>query len=108
MSSGNYIGFCVVSGFFLGLICSFLTFDAPESIIFFTLIITSIFYLISISTSSLFFWFIDFQAKGFDKHQLEESLQYYVEQFSKKEQELDKTLQYIKKIEREDKEQSHR
>lgn len=99
MTSENYISLSVVVGFFVGLIFSFIGFDEPEFIVLFTLIITAIFYLIVISGVSLFNWFIDFEAKKFNKHQLEDNLEYYVSQFGKKEEELVRVLDYLRRIE---------
>lgn len=99
MTSENYISLSVVVGFFVGLFFSFLGFDEPEFIVLFTLIVTAIFYLIVISGVSLFNWFIDFEAKKFNKHQLEDNLEYYVSQFGKKEEELVRVLDYLRRIE---------
>lgn len=99
MRSDNFIGFSIVSGFFLGLIFGFATFDQVEFVVIFAIITTSVCYLISVGAISAFNLFIDFRSQEFNKQQLENNLEYYVEQFSKKEEELVKVLDYIKKIE---------
>lgn len=99
MTSENYISLSVVVGFFVGLIFSFVGFDEPEFIVLSTLIVTAIFYLIVISGVSLFNWFIDFEARRFNKYQLEDNLEYYVSQFGKKEEELVRVLDYLRRIE---------
>lgn len=99
MRSDNFIGFSIVAGFFLGLIFGFLAFEQVEFVVIFAVIITSICYLISVCAISTFNWFIDFGAQEFNKQQLENNLEYYVEQFGKKEEELTRVLDYIKKIE---------
>ncbi|RDU68906.1 hypothetical protein CQA62_04680 [Helicobacter cholecystus] len=99
MRPDNFIGFSIVSGFFLGLIFGFLAFEQVELVIIFAMIITSVCYLISVSAISVFNLFIDFRTREFNKQQLENNLEYYVEQFGKKEEELVKVLDYIKKIE---------
>ena len=99
MRSENFIGFAVVSGFFLGLISGFIAFERVEFVIFFAVIVMAVFYLIAVSGASMFNWFIDFGSKEFDKGKLEDNLEYYVEQFGKREEELLRVLDYIKKIE---------
>lgn len=99
MTSENFIGLSVVSGFFIGLIFAFIGFDEPEYIVLFTIIATAIFYLIVVSGISLFNWFVSFEAKRFKKEQLEDDLEFYVAQFRKKEEELVRILDYIKRIE---------
>lgn len=105
MASENFIGLSVVSGFFIGLIFAFIGFDEPENIVFFTLVVTAIFYLIVMSGISLFNWFVSFDTKRFNKEQLEDNLEYYVSQFRKKENELVYVLDYIKRVELEQEEQ---
>lgn len=99
MRSENFIGFAVVSGFFLGLISGFVAFERAEYIVIFAIIVMAVFYLIAVGSASMFNWFIDFESQEFDKNRLENNLEYYVEQFGKKEEELLKVLDYIKKIE---------
>lgn len=95
MTSENCIGLSVVSGFFIGLVFAFIAFDDPEFIILFALIITTIFYLIVITSVALFNYCMGFDNKRFDKQCLEESLEYYVHQFAQKEEEFSKILNYI-------------
>ena len=99
MRSDNFIGFSIVSGFFLGLIFGFVAFENDEFVVIFAIITTSVCYLISVCAVSVFNWFIDFREQEFNKQQLENNLEYYVEQFGKKEEELIKVLDYIRKIE---------
>lgn len=99
MRSENFIGLAVVSGFFLGLISGFVAFEKAEFIVIFAIIVMAIFYLIAVSSASLFNWFIDFGSQEFDKNKLENNLEYYVDQFGKREDELLRVLNYIKKIE---------
>lgn len=99
MRSENFIGLAVVSGFFLGLISGFIAFDKAEFIVIFAIIVMAIFYLIAVSGASMFNWFIDFSSQDFDKNKLEDNLEYYVDQFGKREEELLRVLDYIKKIE---------
>lgn len=99
MTSENCIGLSVVAGFFVGLIFALLKFDEPDFIILFTLVVTMTFYLIVISSISLFNWFMGFEARRFSKQDLEESLEYYVTQFRHKEEEFAKVLDYIRSAE---------
>lgn len=99
MTSENFVGLSVVSGFFVGLIFAFIGFDEPEFIVLFTIIVTAIFYLIVILGISLFNWFVSFETKRFKKEQLENDLEHYVLQFKKREDELVRVLDYIKRIE---------
>ena len=88
MTSENYIGLSVVSGFFVGLIFAFASFSEPEFIVLVTIVVTTIFYLIAIFAISFFNWFVDFEARNFNKKVLENNLEYYVEQFGKKKRSL--------------------
>ncbi|WP_027326849.1 hypothetical protein [Helicobacter pametensis] len=99
MTSENFIGLSVVSGFFVGLIFALIGINEPEFIILFTLVVTAVFYLIVISGISLFNWFVGFENRRFNKNQLEDNLEYYVSQFKKREEELVRVLDYIKRIE---------
>lgn len=99
MRSDNFIGLAVVSGFFLGLISGFLAFEEVEFIVIFSIIVMAVFYLIAVCSASMFNWYIDFSSQEFDKSKLENNLEYYVDQFGKKEEELLRVLDYIKKIE---------
>ncbi|RDU70579.1 hypothetical protein [Helicobacter brantae] len=99
MRSENFIGLAVVSGFFLGLISGFVAFEKAEYIVIFAIIVMAIFYLIAVGSVSMFNWFIDFDSQEFNKSKLENNLEYYVDQFGKREDELLRVLDYIKKIE---------
>lgn len=99
MRSENFIGLAVVSGFFLGLISGFVAFEKAEYIVIFAIIVMAIFYLIAVGSVSMFNWFIDFDSQDFNKSKLENNLEYYVDQFGKREDELLRVLDYIKKIE---------
>lgn len=99
MRSENFIGLAVVSGFFLGLISGFVAFERAEFVVIFAIIVMAVFYLIAVGSASLFNWFIDFGSQEFDKNKLENNLEYYVDQFGKREDELLRVLNYIKKIE---------
>lgn len=99
MRSENFIGLSVVAGFFLGLISGLIAFERAEFIVIFAIIVMAVFYLIAVSSASMFNWFIDFDSQEFDKSKLENNLEYYVDQFGKKEEELLRVLEYIKKIE---------
>lgn len=99
MRSENFIGLAVVSGFFLGLIFGFVAFEKAEYIVIFAIIVMAIFYLIVVGSVSMFNWFVDFDSQEFNKSKLENNLEYYVDQFGKRENELLRVLDYIKKIE---------
>ena len=99
MRSENFIGLAVVSGFFLGLISGFVAFEKVEYVVIFAIIIMAVFYLIAVGSVSMFNWFIDFDSQEFNKSKLENNLEYYVDQFGKREDELLRVLDYIKKIE---------
>lgn len=108
MTSENCIGLSVVSGFFVGLIFAFLGFNEPDFIVVFALVVTMAFYLIAISSISLFNWFMGFEAGRFNKNSLEENLEYYVAQFGQKEEEFGKVLEYIRSAELDNENQEKR
>ncbi|ANV97613.1 hypothetical protein BBW65_01790 [Helicobacter enhydrae] len=98
MRSDNFISLAIVGGFFLGLIFGFIAFDDGGLVVLSTIIITSIFYLIAVLSTSAFYWFVDFETQKFSKKRLEHNLEYYIEQFQHREKELEHILDYIKKI----------
>lgn len=96
MKPSNYVNFSVVFGFFLGLAFGIIKFDEPENILFWTIVSTLGFYLITLLSVSIYTWFVDFDNSFFDKFKLEKKLQYFDNEFDLREKEANNIRNYIK------------
>ena len=81
----NFLSFAVVSGFFIGLLLSFIKFDEPEMIIAGTLVSTIGFYLIFLLSASLCVKFFNQDPKITQKPSYNRLLEEYIEEFDKRE-----------------------
>lgn len=96
MKQDNYMSFSIVVGFFLGLIISVVKFDEPELIILGTIICTVILYLITTCCASFYMTFLDYSQTKLNKEKLDSTLNYYRNEFDKREKEILSTRQYLK------------
>lgn len=95
MKQDNYISFAVVVGFFVGLIISAIKFSAPEWIILWTLICTMVMYLIALCVASLYMRYIDFDEKKINIKRLDSRLDYYLNEFDRREREALNIRKYL-------------
>ncbi len=98
MKTDNYISFAVVNGFFIGFIISILKFDEPEVIIIATVFSTIIFYMIILISSSIFVGLFDVRANLLKKQRYDETLDYFVEEFDRREKLSKKIREFIKSL----------
>lgn len=96
MKQDNYISFAVVAGFFIGLIISMMKFSAPELIILWTIICTTIIYLIALVIASFYMKFVDFDEKRMNIKNLDSRLDYYLNEFDRREKETLAIRKYLK------------
>lgn len=96
MKQDNYISFSVVVGFFVGLIISSIKFDSPELIVLWTIISTSIIYLIALVVASFYMKYIDYDEKKMNIKKLDSRLDYYLNEFDKREKEALNIRKYLK------------
>ncbi|MDD3344675.1 MAG: hypothetical protein PHR87_14015 [Sulfurospirillaceae bacterium] len=92
VSSENFIYFFTICGFFIGLIFSVLNFSEPENILFYTLEITLVFYLIIHVAVMNFF---DFERVGrfvFNKQDHEQIGDYFISELESREKVIDGLL----------------
>lgn len=92
----NYISFSIVVGFFVGLVFSIIKFQSPELIILFTIIFSIILYLIALFCASMYMKFIDYDEKKMNIKKLDSTLNYYLDEFDKKEKETTSIRNYLK------------
>ncbi len=90
------MSFSIVAGFFLGLVISVVKFDAPELIILGTTICTVILYLIATCCASFYMMFLDYSQTKLNKEKLDSTLNYYRNEFDKREKEVLSVRQYLK------------
>ncbi|PAF41930.1 hypothetical protein [Helicobacter sp. 11S02596-1] len=96
MKPNNFINFSVVFGFFLGLAFGIAKFDEPEVILFWTVIATIGFYLITLFFASAYIWFIEFDKTMFNKSNLEKKLELFDREFDIREREAANIRRYIR------------
>lgn len=96
MKQDNYISFSIVVGFFVGLIFSIIKFNSPEWIILWTMICTCVIYLIALVVTSFYMKFIDYDEKKMNIKRLDSRLDYYLNEFDKREKEALNIRKYLK------------
>lgn len=96
MKQDNYISFSVVVGFFLGLIISILKFNTPELVILGTIVCTIVLYLIVTCCASFYMMFLDYSQTKLNSDKIDSTLNYYCNEFDKREKEVLSVRQYLK------------
>ncbi|MGX3011691.1 hypothetical protein ACWIUD_09070 [Helicobacter sp. 23-1044] len=96
MKADNYISFSVVVGFFIGLIISVIKFSAPELIVLWTLICTIVIYLIALLVVSFYMKFTDYESKKINIKILDSRLDFYTNEFDRRESEARNIRKYLK------------
>ncbi len=92
VKSENFIYFFTISGFFIGLIFSILNFSQAEEILFYTLEITLVFYLI-IHVAVMNFFDLDKIGKTvFNKVEHENIGEYFIQELESREKVMDNLL----------------
>ena len=84
----NYLNISVSFGFFLGLALAVAKFNEPEVMLFWTVVSTLGFYLITMLVVSLYIWSLEFNYDIFDKKGLEKRLDTFDKEFDNREKEL--------------------
>lgn len=84
----NYLNLSVSFGFFLGLALAVAKFNEPEVMLFWTVVSTLGFYLITMLVVSLYIWSLEFNYDIFDKKGLEKRLDTFDKEFDNREKEL--------------------
>lgn len=95
VKSENFIYFFTASGFFIGLMFSILNFSEPEEILFYTLEITLVFYLIIHVAVMNFFDFDRMATFIFDKKDHENIGDYFIQELENREKVMDGLLASI-------------
>lgn len=80
----------------MGLIISMIKFDSPEMIVLWTIIATSVMYLIALCVASFYMKFIDYDDKKINIKKLDSRLDYYLSEFDKREKEVLSIRKYLK------------
>ena len=96
----NFLSFAVVSGFFIGLLLSFIKFDEPEMIIAGTLVSTIGFYLIFLLSASLCVKFSNQDPKITQKPSYNRLLEEDIEEFDKREKITNKIRSFLRTMEK--------
>ena len=93
MQGANFVAFFTVQGFFIGIVFALLKGNSPESILFYTLMITGFFYLFSHFCVALYFRTMSSKSTYFPKDLHEHQLDLIVHEISKREQYIEKTIE---------------
>ncbi len=88
----NFIYFFTICGFFIGLMFSILNFSEPEEILFYTLEITLVFYLIIHVAVINFFDFDKIATFIFNKKEHENIGDYFIQELESREKVMDNLL----------------
>ena len=103
LRSDNFIYFLTVFGFFIGIIFSILNNFEPFVFLYVILLISSIFYIIGVASSSFFIKYVSVK-KSFelDKDMLEKTIDMQIYDLDKKEDFIREMHYFIKDIEKEE------
>jgi cytochrome c biogenesis protein ResB len=103
MKAENFIYFSTVSGFFISIIFGILKdFDA-FNFLWFVIIITSLFYILSLASCAFFIKYTSFSKYIlFNKHEIEEIVNTQIKELEKKEDFLYENYEFIRKFEEEE------
>ncbi len=94
----NYLNLSVSFGFFLGLALAVAKFNEPEVMLFWTVVSTLGFYLITMLIISLYIWSLEFNYDIFDKKGLEKRLDTFDKEFDSREKELRDIKLYLNSL----------
>ena len=95
MKFNNYLSFAIVNGFFFGLILAILKFDSPEMIVIWTGLVTLGFYLLITLAMSFYLMFFNFGSKRLHKEYLDRNLGYFIKEFEKRENIVNRVREFI-------------
>ena len=93
MHGANFVAFFTVQGFFIGIVFALLKASGPESILFYTFMITGFFYLFSHLCVAFYFRTMSSKSAYFPKDSHEHQLDQIVHEISKREQYIEKTIE---------------
>jgi hypothetical protein len=101
--SDNFISFLTVVGFFIGLIFAVLHGFEPDRFLYSILIISGVFYIIGVASSSFFIKYISVkQIFALDKEFLEKTIDMQIYELDKKEDYIRESHYFIEEIEKEE------
>lgn len=98
MKPTNYLNLSVSFGFFLGLALAVAKFNEPEIMLFWTVVSTLGFYLITMLIVAFYTWSLDFSFSIFDKKNLEKRLEDFDKEFDLQEKEVQNIRLYLKNL----------
>ncbi|RDU73957.1 hypothetical protein CQA57_03870 [Helicobacter anseris] len=98
MKPTNYLNLSVSFGFFLGLALAVAKFNEPEIMLFWTVVSTLGFYLITMLIVAFYTWSLDFSFSIFDKKSLEKRLENFDKEFDLQEKEVQNIRLYLKSL----------
>ncbi len=96
MKPTNYLNLSVSFGFFLGLALAVAKFDEPEIMLFWTIVSTLGFYLLTMLIVAIYTWSLKIDFKIFDKVGLEKRLEDFDREFDMREKEARNIKLYLK------------
>ena len=103
MRAENFIYFSIVSGFFIGLIFSILNDFGILDLIFATIIITLLFYVIALAGVSFFIKFYDIKKRLFlDVKEIEEVIDVQIKEMENYENFIFESYKFIEQVEQEE------
>ena len=103
MRGENFIYFLTSSGFFIGLFFAVLKDFSVEQIIYFTLLMTSIFYLIGLITVAFYIKYVNIKnINFFRKEEIDNILDVQIKELERKEDSILYNYYFIKEIEEEE------
>ncbi len=98
VKSENFIYFFTICGFFIGLVFSILNFEEPEEMLFYTLEITLVFYLIIHVAVMNFYDFSRIGKTVFNKVEHENIGDYFIQELDSREKVMDALLGSIESM----------
>ena len=105
----NFIAFFTMNGFFLGIVFGLLKLNDPFEMLLAAMLITAIFYILSIASTSFFVKNIPFNPRyRIKKEKYEKGIDTALIELEKREQLIKETYRFVKELEEEEREEMKR
>ena len=102
MRAENFIYFLTLCGFFIGLSFAVLNHSDPVDILWFAFIVSSVFYILALGSTSMFMKHLDLKSEyNLNKEYKEYFLEKFITRIEKRERYIEDTHNFIEQLEKE-------
>lgn len=103
VSVNNFISFLTLNGFFVGLIFAVLKLQDPFQVVFAVVVITTVFYMLSLGASALFIKSVSYQPRyRIKKEKYELAIDTAIAEIERREKTIKDTYEFVKALELEE------